>query len=161
VGRGEELIVIGSFLARARSQSTVLVIEGEPGIGKTTLWQEGVSQAGARGTLVLVARAAQAETGLSFAGLTDLLDPVADDVVLGLPSPQKDALLTALLKGPVPVGGVDERAVSAAVLSVLRALSEKRPLVVAVDDAQWMDPASARALAFRSGAWAKREWDSS
>jgi hypothetical protein len=78
------------------------------------LWQEGVSRAGAQGSLALVSRSAQAETGLSFAGLTDLLDPVADEVLVGLPSPQKDALLTALLRGPAPVGGVDERAVSAA-----------------------------------------------
>jgi DNA-binding CsgD family transcriptional regulator/Tfp pilus assembly protein PilF len=148
VGRGQELAALASFLARARRSLAVLVIEGEPGIGKTALWQEGVRLAGEDQATVLVARATESETALSFVGLADLLDPLESRTLDQVPGPQRSALLTALLRTPAPGPGIDERALSASVLTVLRVLSRQRPVVVAVDDAPWLDSASSRALTF-------------
>lgn len=148
VGRSKEVAALDRFLASVGRGFGVLAIEGEAGIGKTTVWREGVRQAGERGATVLVARATEQELGLSFAGLADLFGPLGDELLEGLPAPQRDALWTALLKAPLSDRGVDERAVSASVLSVLRLLSAQGQVVVAVDDAQWLDSPSARALAF-------------
>jgi DNA-binding CsgD family transcriptional regulator len=148
VGRGGELAALDSFLMAACGEFAVLAIEGEPGIGKTTLWREGVRQAGERGATVLEARATEAEGGLSLAGIGDLFESLGDDTLEQLPDPQRKALSAALLRSSPPPEGVDERSLAASVLSVLRKLSAERPVVVAIDDAQWLDSASARALAF-------------
>ena len=148
MGRSEELGVLDSFLNDARDRFALLAIEGEAGIGKTTLWQAGVERGRKKAFSVLVARAAQAETGMSWAGLADLFAPVDDRLLEGLPLPQKEALFAALLRRAVPSSGVDERALSAGVLSLLRMLSSEGQLVVAVDDAHWLDTATGRALSF-------------
>jgi DNA-binding CsgD family transcriptional regulator len=126
----------------------VFAVEGAPGIGKTTVWRAGVDAARAAGAAVLTTRATEAEAGLSLIGLSDLFGDVSDDVVAALPQPQAQAFTGALLRAPVLPNGVDERALFASVLSIVRALSANGPLVVAVDDAQWLDNASARALGF-------------
>jgi DNA-binding CsgD family transcriptional regulator len=142
------LAALDSFLVAARAEFAVLAIEGEPGIGKTTVWREGARRAGERGARVLEARAAEAEGGLSLAGIGDLFESLGDDTFDQLPDPQRVALSAALLRSSPPSEGVDERSLAAAVLSVLRNLSLECPVVVAVDDAQWLDSASARVLAF-------------
>jgi DNA-binding CsgD family transcriptional regulator len=148
VGRGEELGALDSFLDAARGGFAVLAIEGEAGIGKTAVWKEGVRLAREGGLTVLDAVASEADTGLSFVGLADLFDPIGDDLLDGVPPPQRDAVSAALLHRPVPGTGLDERALSAAVLTLLRMLASEGPLLVAVDDAQWLDSASARVLSF-------------
>lgn len=140
--------MLDAFIGVGRSQLAVLAIEGEPGIGKTTLWHQGVCQARDQGSAVLVTRSSEAESGLSFAGLADLLDRPYEEVSGQLPRPQREALSTALLESPARDQGIDERAVSAGVLSVLRLTSAQRPVLLAIDDAHWLDPPSARALAF-------------
>lgn len=148
VGRVGELATITSFLDAERPGLAVLKIEGEPGIGKTTLWREGIRLAGRGGAHVLVARGTEAETGLSYAGIADLFDPIANDVLDQLRPPQKEALATALLRSPAPSHGIDQRALFASVLSVLRIAAAEREVVVAVDDANWLDTATTGALAF-------------
>lgn len=148
MGRGGELAALDSFLAAARGGFALLAIEGEPGIGKTTLWHHGVRRAAEQGATVLTARATEAEGGLSLAGIGDLFDSLGEEAFEQLPDPQRQALSTALLRSSPPAEGIDERALAAAVLSVLRNLSVQRPVVLAVDDAQWLDSASARALGF-------------
>jgi DNA-binding CsgD family transcriptional regulator len=148
IGRDAELGVVDAFLDASGAGARVLAVEGEPGIGKTTIWQEGVSRARDRGTLVLVARPAEAEAGLSFAGLADLFGAVPAEVCGGLPAPQREALAAALLQVPAPAPGIDERALCASVLSLVRLLAADRPVLVAVDDAQWLDLPTARALRF-------------
>ena len=144
-GRDEELAAVGVFLDRVPHGLAALAIEGESGIGRTTLWRAATAEAARRGYLVLTARPAGPEAGRSFAGLADLLAPVGLD---RLPAPQRRALEVALLgaeaEEPVP----DRRAVPAAVLSVLRELSRERPVLVAVDDAHFLDAPTARALEF-------------
>ncbi|MDQ3897171.1 MAG: AAA family ATPase [Actinomycetota bacterium] len=146
-GRESELQAVDDFLDRARASHASLIFEGDAGIGKTTIWDEAVVRAGTR-CRVLVARPAEAEAGMAFAALTDLFEPVFDDVVTSLPQPQARALAVALLKTEPEPDGLDRRAIAAATLSVLRACARTGPVVVAIDDLQWLDRPSQRALSF-------------
>ncbi len=145
-GREAELRVLHDALSRPGPCGTVL--EGEAGIGKTALWQAGVVEGGARGMRVLVARPAEAETGLSHAALGDLLGPLMDGLSPDFPAPQRRALDVALLRTAAQPGPLDPRAVGAATLGALREATATAPVLVAVDDVQWLDPASAAALRF-------------
>jgi DNA-binding CsgD family transcriptional regulator len=119
-----------------------LTLTGGPGIGKTALWEAGIEAARALGLRVLVVRASGAEARHSFAGLIDLFDGIA---LAGLPAPQRAALETALLRALPGDAPPPRQAIALAVLNQLRLLS---PLLVAIDDVQWLDSASADALAF-------------
>src|SRR6266540_5626707 len=148
IGRDGELASVGVFLDRVPPGSAVLAIEGESGIGKTTLWRAATEAAGRREYLVLTSRPAGPEAGLSFAALADLFAPVSGEILDRLPAPQRHALDVALLWAEAEEPALDRRAVPAAVLSVLRELSRARPVLVAVDDAHWLDVPTARALEF-------------
>jgi DNA-binding CsgD family transcriptional regulator len=145
-GRDEELAAITRFLEDERAGSRALVLEGDAGIGKTTLWREAVRLA-ERGSLVLSSRASEAETTMSFTVLGDLLVPALEGPMAELPAGQRNALEAALLLG-ARTTRPDARAVSLAVLGVLRAIAAEAPLTIAIDDVQWADAPSARALAF-------------
>ena len=125
-----------------------LVIEGEAGIGKTTLLREAVAAAADAGASVLMAWPAPAEAELAFSGLGDLLADALDEVVPELPEPQAKALEIALLRRQAGRRAVDAHTVSAGVLSALRTLAKRNPVMVAVDDVQWLDRGTAAALAF-------------
>jgi DNA-binding CsgD family transcriptional regulator len=116
-------------------------------MGKTALWLQGLSSAQARGFRTLVARPVEIEAALSFTALSDLLESVLDDALPNLPEPQQRALEIALLRRPADAPP-DGRALATAVLNALRALSESSPLIVAVDDVQWLDSSSHAVLAF-------------
>jgi DNA-binding CsgD family transcriptional regulator len=147
VGRGAELVQIGRFLDDAAGPSALL-LEGEAGIGKTTLWEWGVGAAASSSRRVLRTRAGSTETTLSFAALGDLLDPIVDDVLGELPEPQRTALDAALLRGPPDGSAPDRRAVSLASLGALRVLANEGPVLLAVDDVQWLDVPSVNVLRF-------------
>jgi DNA-binding CsgD family transcriptional regulator len=148
IGRTSELEALNAFVEGAADEPIGLLLEGEAGAGKTTLWLEGVAVARERGRRVLSTRPAEAEARLGLTGIADLLDGVIDQVLPSLPGPQADALRVALLLER-PSGGVaDDRAVSTAVLSAVRLLAVEGPLIVAIDDIQWLDAASAGVLAF-------------
>ena len=148
-GRENELRSLEDFLERAAAAPSVLVLSGEAGIGKTELWQAGLQQAGARGTRVLAHRAVEAEAALSFAGIGELLSPVAADVLPALDEPRRRALEAALLiEGSGGDRAVEPRAIGLAVLDVLKALAADAPVLVAVDDFHWLDRPSARTLLF-------------
>lgn len=117
-------------------------------IGKTTLWREGCRRAEARGMTVLACRPAASETRLALAGLGDLLGTVSDAVFDGLPEPQRRVLDVALLRADPEGAPPDRRTVSFAFLSVVRALAASGPVLLAVDDAQWLDAPTAAALEF-------------
>jgi len=148
VSREEELASIDAFLGEAREGAAALVLEGEPGIGKSTLWLAGVENARARGIRVLSTRPAEAERGLAHVGLGDLLEDVLDEVAPLLPLPRQRALEVALLLEDAHADPVDHRAVAVAVLGALQVLSEPGPILIAVDDVQWLDASSSSALAF-------------
>ena len=143
-GRGAEGARLDRLLADARAgQSAVLVLRGEPGIGKTALL--GYAAERAAGFRVVRAAGVESEMELPFAGLHQLCGPMLGG--LGrLPPPQRDALGTAfgLSAGAQP----DRFLVSVAVLSLLSDAAEERPLLCLIDDAQWLDRSSAQVLAF-------------
>lgn len=147
-GREVELAILRTFLTTTGAGTSGLVIAGEAGIGKSAVWGAGVTESLRDGWTVLTTRAAEAECALSFTGLTDLLDPVADEVAPQLPDPLGNALEVALLRRTP--GGQDSglREVGFAVLAALRLLTRRGPLLLAVDDLRWLDPASAQVLAF-------------
>jgi DNA-binding CsgD family transcriptional regulator len=144
VGREGELAQVRSFVESVPEGPSALLLEGAAGIGKSTLWQAGAAIARARGYRLLACRAAESEARLSYAALGDLLDFELPD----LPAPQRRALDAALLRAEVEGAPPDQRAVSVASLGVLRALATSGPVIVAIDDVQWLDAPSARVLAF-------------
>jgi DNA-binding CsgD family transcriptional regulator len=147
VGRDGELARVDAFADGLAAGAAALVLEGEPGIGKSELWLYAVSAAAARGCRVLEARPAEAERELGFAGLADLLGAVRAHVA-GLPPPQRRPLAVALLLEEADGAPPDARAIGAATLGLLRRVGRAQPVVVAVDDVQWLDRASAAALSF-------------
>ncbi|MBA3380666.1 MAG: AAA family ATPase [Actinobacteria bacterium] len=148
VGRDAELASLRDFVASVSDGASTLVLDGEAGVGKTTLWLDVLTAAEERGLRVLRSRPAESENALSFSGVGDLFDGVLEEALAPLADPQRRALARALVLeddgGPAP----DERAVGIAVLGSLRALAETTPLLVAVDDVQWLDAASSAALAY-------------
>jgi DNA-binding CsgD family transcriptional regulator len=148
LGRDLELGAVSGFLDRVESGPCALVIEGSAGIGKTTLWSAGIVDARKRGHRVLVARAAESEARLSYAGLGDLLAGVPDSAFAGMPTPLRRALDAALLRAEIPGGTPDQRAAALAATHVLRGLAADGPLVIAIDDLQWLDRPSIRVLSF-------------
>ncbi|MEZ5102356.1 MAG: AAA family ATPase [Thermoleophilia bacterium] len=146
VGRDDELRRLDEVVAGAAAGAGgALVLRGAPGIGKTALVDAAADAARARGALVLAARPVETEAEIPFAGLADLLGPVAGRRD-ALPAPQAGALAGALALGPVTPG--DRLAVCVATLGLLAASAEERPVVVLVDDAQWLDPPSRECLVF-------------
>ena len=146
IGRNEELTAIGAFIDAVAEGPAALVLSGEAGIGKTMLWQAGVAQARARAGCVLTCRGIEGEASLSFAGLSDLLGGVLKEALPQLVAPRRRALEVALLLVEPGTEASDAHAVGLAVLDVLRALADQGPLLLALDDAQWLDPASASVL---------------
>ena len=144
IGRSRELSALGRFIDGVRAgESRVLVVCGEPGIGKTALLDHLAGRAS--GCRVARATGVQSEMELPFAGLHQLCAPMLDRAER-LPVPQCEALRTAfgLSAGPAP----DRFLVGLAVLGLLSEVAGDRPLLCVVDDEQWLDRASAQALGF-------------
>ena len=146
IAQDDRIAALGAFLRDSLRGARAAVIEGEPGIGKTTLWKRALDAA-ERTHVALVTRAVEAEAKLVAVGLADLIAPVADWVLPALPEPQRLALDAALLLRE-PEAPFDPRALGVALLSSFRILSAERPLLVAIDDLQWLDAMSANALWF-------------
>jgi DNA-binding CsgD family transcriptional regulator len=147
VGREEELSSLSAVLDRTADGPAALVLEGEAGIGKSTLWRAGVDAARARGMLVLFAEPAEVERGLAHAGLGDLFESVLESVLPQLSAPRRRALEVALLVEDAAHGS-DPRTLGVAVRNALDILAAQAGVVLAVDDLQWLDPSSTSALAF-------------
>lgn len=144
LGRERELEAIETLLETARSGSSgVLALVGEAGVGKSSLLDWGAQHAA--GMSVLRARGIQSEAHIPFAGLFELLRPALDRVDR-LPAPQAAALESALALRPAEAH--DRFAVGAATLNLLAAHAESAPLLVLIDDAQWLDGSSGDALRF-------------
>src|SRR4051794_11949505 len=144
LGRATECRHIETLVARtADGASGVLVLRGEPGIGKTALLEHAAAAAGS--ATVLRVRGVESEVEVAFAGLHELLRPVLGEL-RRLPGPQRAALEAAL--GLAPATAAERHLVGAATLGLLAALAEERPVVVLADDVQWLDRPSASALMF-------------
>jgi DNA-binding CsgD family transcriptional regulator len=143
-GRQAETAAVEGLIANARSsRSGVLVIRGEPGMGKSALLE--YAKGRADGLRILTAVGAEAEHELAFAGLHSMLRPVLHHVE-AIPEPYA-AVLRGVF-GLEPAQAVDRFQISIAVLSLLAEVAEEDPLLCLIDDAQWLDQASADALLF-------------
>jgi DNA-binding CsgD family transcriptional regulator len=148
VGRELELAAVERALATGDAGPVLVLLEGEAGIGKTTVWREGVRGVRARGWTVLACRPAQSEARFPFAGLADLLEALPEEQLAALPSPQRHALEVALLRAAPSGRAPDRRLIGTALLAVLRQAAEERTLLLAIDDVQWLDQPSVGALEF-------------
>lgn len=124
------------------------VVEGEPGIGKTTVWRLGVESARDAGYRVLACAPAEAESALSFAALRDLVEPVLETILPRLPAPQRRALEVALLLSEPADRPPESAAIAAAFTGAVRALADSGPVLLAVDDVQWLDHPTASVIGF-------------
>lgn len=147
-GGTDESHAVAAFLDSMAERPSVLVIDGEAGIGKTTLWSSAVAQAQERRFHVLSARAGRAESGLAYAALADLLDTVRPEEFAALPPLQRVALDRVMSRDAGVGPATDERVVASAFLSLADKLSSETPLVVAIDDVQWLDHSSRAVVAF-------------
>lgn len=148
IGRHAQLAVVDEFLDPAHPGVRALIVEGEAGIGKTVLWREAIERARRSGYRVLSSRAAGPEMQLALAALADLLHSVVHEIVESLPAPQRRALSVALLLEDAHDEAADERVLGAAFLASVRLLARDGPLLIALDDVQWLDAPSAWVLEF-------------
>lgn len=148
VGRETQHGAIGRLLDDASARPAALVLEGEAGIGKTALLEAGAELGRQRSFSVLLCRPAAAETGFAYAAVSDLLAGVGEDSMAALDSPLRDALDAALLRGDRSGRAPDRRAVAAALMALLEQLAMDSPVLLVLDDWQWLDRASRQAIAF-------------
>ena len=148
VERRPESAAIRSFLERALSEPAGLVIEGEAGIGKTTLIRSAAGAAAADGFRVLATRGAPTEVQYAFAAVADLLRDIEPDVLADLPEVQRDALSAVLVLDDSASHPASERVVAAAFLSVIQRLATEAPLLLCIDDAHWLDTSSQMVIGF-------------
>ncbi|HEX7264032.1 MAG TPA: AAA family ATPase [Candidatus Dormibacteraeota bacterium] len=147
VGRESDLATVSGLLSRAAAGPSGLVVSGPAGIGKSEIWRAAVRLAETDGFCVLAARPVEVEAGFSFAALGDLLADALDPVLPSLAEPQRRALEVALLRTD-DTRPLEPRAVGMALLNVLLSLASASPILVAVDDAQWLDAPSQGALEY-------------
>ncbi len=147
VGRDAELDAVTRFLDRVALGSAALSVEGEAGIGKTSVWLEAIAQGEARSYKALCAQPAEREAKLSYGALADLVGGVFEETRSALPVPQERALAAALLLTELDEPA-DLRTTATAFVGILTALAAEQPVLVAVDDVQWLDPASERVLEY-------------
>jgi DNA-binding CsgD family transcriptional regulator len=145
VGREPELELIGSFLDAARVDGGVLLLSGEAGVGKTVLLDAAGEAASRVGTLVLRAAGVEFEADVALSALNQLLLPLQGEFER-LGAAHRDALVVALGFGDGPAPS--RQVVSTATLQVLQQVAASRPLLVIVDDVQWLDRPSAGVLGF-------------
>ena len=129
-------------------QPALLAVSGEAGAGKSTLWRSGIAAAAEAGCRVLRSEPSATDTDASFAGLSDLLSGVLPELAAGIPGPQREALEVALLLRPAGDRPPTAHAVGLAVLAALRSCLDAGPVLIAVDDVQWLDAGSLDALGF-------------
>ncbi|MGH2734786.1 MAG: AAA family ATPase, partial [Actinomycetota bacterium] len=134
------------FVGNLRAGPAALVIEGPAGIGKTNLLKAGLALTD--DLTVLRCRPAEGERGMAFTGLSDLLGAVAGPHLESLPPPKRSALEGALLLNEAPASMANPRAVAMATLEVVRGLAEISPVLITVDDLQWIDASTWLVLRF-------------
>ena len=148
VGREAEWSLVEDFLGRVTEGARALVLEGAAGVGKSTLLIAAVADARDRGYVVLSSRPAESERLLANVVLGDLLRDVRPEDLATLSAPRRRAFESALLMRDDPGGEIDTRALGVSVVTLLSGMARDAPLLVAIDDDQWIDPSSASTLSF-------------
>lgn len=153
VGRIVESERIAGFLRAVESWPAALVLDGEAGIGKSTVWEAGLQRAREAGMQVLSARAWGAESVRAWATVAELLADVPPDIVADLPEVQRGAVTGLLMRDRLdepadhaPVA--NSQVLAAAMLSIIDALEQSAPVLIAIDDLQWLDPSSQAVIGF-------------
>ena len=144
VNHPAESRAVAAFLSAASNGPAALLVEGEAGIGKTTLLLEAVAEARERGFRVLAARSAAAESVLAYAVLADLLAEVDAGAWAELSDAQRLAVDRVLLRADTDGPVTDPREVAAAFLTVIDHLADDSPVLLVIDDLQWLDPRARR-----------------
>jgi DNA-binding CsgD family transcriptional regulator len=134
--------------AAGRVTPAALVVEGEPGAGKSRLWRAALEVAAAAGCRVLRSEPSASEADSPFAGLSDLLAAILPSLADGIPRPQLEAIEVALLLRSAGDTAPTAHAIGLAVLAALRSCLDDGPVLVAIDDIQWLDAGSLEALGF-------------
>ena len=150
-GRDAELRTIGDFLGALPRSPGALVLAGPAGAGKTTLLRAGTALASEHGYTVLATMPAPSDLRLAFAGLSDLLEPYLEVVIGELPAPQARALKMALLLQEAPAQPPEPRVIATAFRAAVNVLARLAPVLVVIDDVQWLDPPSVTAIGFAVG----------
>ena len=148
VSRPVEFRAISEFLPSAAERTSGLVIEGEAGIGKTTLWLTAQDEARARGFEVLSARVGETESVLAYAAVADLLGDLDPAILAQLPDLQRLAVDRVLLRASTDGPETDQRVVAAALATAVEHVAAEKPLLVAIDNVQWLDSSSQAVVAF-------------
>jgi hypothetical protein len=148
VGRPAEFRAISEFLQPAAERTCGFVIEGEAGIGKTPLWLAAQDEARARGFEVLSARVGETESVLAYAAVADLLGDLDPAILAQLPDLQRLAVDRVLLRASTEGPETDQRVVAAALAAAVEHVAAEKPLLVAIDNVQWLDWSSQAFVAF-------------
>jgi DNA-binding CsgD family transcriptional regulator len=148
IGRDDELESLSDFLAMGEAEGLALLLQGEAGIGKTTIFNAALADAETRGYRTVSCRPAASETAFAFAALGDLLAPWISETLPALPPAQRRALEVALLLSEPGEQPSDLHAVALAFLAALHVLGLKGGVLLAIDDVQWLDRSSAAVLEF-------------
>jgi DNA-binding CsgD family transcriptional regulator len=146
--RSAEWHRVRDFAQQVPASPAALAIRGEAGAGKSTLWRAGIETAAAAGHRLLRSEPSASETDLSFAALSDLLAEVLPLVGAEIPGPQLEALQVALLLRPAGDEPPTAHAIGLAVLAALRGCLSRQPVLIAIDDVQWLDDATREVLTF-------------
>lgn len=149
LGRDREISALLEAMKRARHAGPLaIVIDGEAGIGKSALWSAGLETARDEGAALLIHRAVVSESVWAFGGLGDLLGPPLPSIAQDLPGPRRRAIESALLLVEPVSEQFSARAIGLGVLDVLNLLSDVGPVVIAIDDAHWLDASTGHVLGF-------------
>src|SRR5450759_3532571 len=148
IARRDGWIGIATSLAAVPDGGHAMLLAGDAGIGKTALWQAGLRLANERGYRVLNSRSSPSETQLAFATIGDLFTPVVDETMPALHPVQRRALEHALLIRESDGATPEARVLGLALVSVVQAPTADAPVLLAIDDAQWVDESSAEVLRF-------------
>ncbi len=148
IGREAEIASLAAWIADRDALPAAFVFVGDAGMGKTTLWRHGIELASGASYRVLSATPTEPEAQISFAGLSDLLELVLEEVLAVLPRPRRTGLAVALLREEVDGPPPDPHLIALAFLEAVRTLALRGPVMIAIDDAQWLDGPSAFTLAF-------------
>jgi DNA-binding CsgD family transcriptional regulator/tetratricopeptide (TPR) repeat protein len=147
-GRESEQAQLARLLEAGGDGPSALLLEGAPGIGKSSLWRDAVQRARGRGWRVAASVPGKPDRELAFAGLGDLFDGIAEESLAELPGPQQRALSAALYLTDAAAAPADPDVLPRAVLGAVRRLALGGRLLVAIDDEQWLDAPSRRILGF-------------